>query len=98
MLHGLTAIANAGKGNREKAIEEAKASVDLAVKNRMDESDMKLNQAEVYTMIGDYDNAIINIEYLLENPSCFSVFTLRLDPVWMPILNLEEVKTLIEKH
>jgi tetratricopeptide (TPR) repeat protein len=94
----MIAIAYAGKGHWEKAIGESKVSVDMAVKNRMDESDMKLIQAKVYTMAGDYENAIINLEYLLENPSCFSAEMIRLDPVWKPVLNKEELKTLIEKH
>jgi TolB-like protein len=98
LSHGLLAIAHAGAGNKEKAIEESKLAVDLAIKDRMEESDMKLNQAVVYTMIGDYDNAIINIEYLLENPSFFSTAMLQLDPVWKPLLKLEEVKSLIEKY
>jgi TolB-like protein/Tfp pilus assembly protein PilF len=98
MIHSLTSIAYAGTENKTKALEEGVLAVDLAIKNKMDESEMKLIQAQVYTMIGDYDNAIINIEYLLENPSCFSVGLLQLDPVWKPLLNIPEVKTLIKKY
>jgi tetratricopeptide (TPR) repeat protein len=98
IIHSLIAIAYAGNGNKEKALEESKLSVDLAIRNKMDESDMKLTQAEVYIMIGDYDNAIINIEYLLNNPSVFSVRLLRLDPVWKPLLKLPEVTTLLKKY
>ena len=98
LIHGCKAVAYAGKGNKEKAIEEGKLSIDLTFKNKTDESDMKINQAEVYTMVGDYDNAIINIEYLMENPSLFSVRKLEIDPVWRPLLKIAEVKTLIKKY
>jgi TolB-like protein/Tfp pilus assembly protein PilF len=97
-VHSLLGIAYAGTGNKAKALEEAKLSVDLSVKNKMDESDMKLNQAIVYTMIGDFNNAIINIEYLLDNPSMLSVGLLQLDPVWKPLMKLPEIKTLVAKY
>jgi TolB-like protein/Tfp pilus assembly protein PilF len=97
-MYGLASIAYAGKGNKKKAIEAGKVSVELTMKNKMAESDMRLFQAQVYTMLGDYENAIMNIEYLLENPSCFSPGLLHLDPVWKPLLNIPEVKVLINKY
>ena len=96
--HSMIAFALAGKGIKDKAIEEAKLAVDLSIRNKMDESQMKIYQAQVYIMVGDYDNAIINIEYLLDNPSLFSIKLLQLDPVWKPLLNIPEVITLIKKH
>jgi hypothetical protein len=97
-IHSLKAIAYAGMGNKEKAIEEGKISIGLTLKNKKDESDMKINQAVVYTMVGDYDNAIINIEYLMENPSLFSCRMLELDPVWKPLLKIADVQILIKKY
>ena len=97
-IHGLAAIAYAGTGNKGKALEEGNLSASLTIKNKMFESDMKLYQAQVYTMIGDYDNAVVSIEYLLDNPSVLSAKMLLLDPVWEPLLNLPEVKTLIRKY
>ena len=97
-IHSLKALANAGKGNKEKALEESKLSVELTLRDITEANEMKLLQAQVYTMLGDYDNAIINIEYLLDNPSIFSVKLLQIDPVWKPLLNIPEVKTLINKH
>jgi len=98
LIHSLTSIALAGNGNKARAFEEGKLAVNLSIRNKMDESYMKINQALVYTMVGDYDNAIINIEYLLENPSCFSIRLFQLDPVWKPLLNIPEVKTLLKKY
>jgi hypothetical protein len=49
-------------------------------------------------MVGLFDDALYNIEYLLKNPSNFSIKLLQLDPVWKPLLNIPEVKTLIKKY
>jgi tetratricopeptide (TPR) repeat protein len=98
MIHSLIAIANAGKGNKEKALEEINLAVDLTKRDMTEGTDIKLIQAQVYTMIGEYNNAIMNIEYLLDNRSVFSVNLFKLDPVWKPLLNIPEVKTLIKKY
>jgi TolB-like protein/Tfp pilus assembly protein PilF len=98
VIRGLISIALAGMGNKDKAIEEVKAASDMATKNVTEESDIKVIQAQVFTMVGDYNNAIINIEYLLDNPSLFSVKLMKLDPVWKPLLNINEVISLIKKY
>jgi tetratricopeptide (TPR) repeat protein len=99
-IHSLIGIASAGKGDKDKAIAEGKKAIELAVvnKNKMDESDMTANLAQIYTELGLFDDAIYNIEYLLKNPSNFSIKILQLDPVWKPLLNILEVKTLIKKY
>ena len=97
-IHSLIAIALAGIGNKEKAIEEGKTAINMSSKNIMEEGDIKICQTEVYTMVGDYYNAIINIEYLLENPSLFSAELLQLDPVLKPLLSTPEVKNLLKKY
>ncbi len=97
-MHSKAALAYAGIGMREKALEQANLSIELSEDNKMDQSDMKLNQAKVYTMLGDFDNAIMNIEYLLENPSAFSIELLKLDPVWTPLLINPHVVALTEKY
>ncbi|TAL59558.1 MAG: hypothetical protein EPN88_17150 [Bacteroidetes bacterium] len=97
-IHSLTAIALAGYGNKDKAIEEGKLAIDLSIKNKMEESNMRISQARVYTMVGDYDNAIISIEYLLENPACFSDKLLQLDPVWKPLYSKPEYQLMLKKY
>jgi tetratricopeptide (TPR) repeat protein len=97
-LHGEAAIAYAGLDNKEKAMAEAKLSVDLSANNKMDESDMRMNQAKVLTMLGDYDSAVNSIKYLLENPSAFSKKLLQLDPVWKPLLKTPAGSRLLEEY
>jgi len=99
-IHGLIGIANAGKGYKEKAVYEGNKAIELAVldKSKMGESDMILNLAKIYTMVGLYDDALNEIEYLLKNPSLLSVKLLQIDPVWKPLLNLPDFKTLLRKY
>jgi tetratricopeptide (TPR) repeat protein len=99
-LHSLTGLAYAGMGNKEKAVEEGKKAIALTVenKNKLKESDMITTLAQIYTMLGLFDEAIKNIEYLIKNPSNFSPKLLELDPVWKPLLNRPEIKSLLKKY
>ena len=85
-----------------KAIEEGKKSIDLIKYNNFDKSDMILNLARIYTMVGEYDQAVSTINYFIQNqfsiPSDFSINFLELDPVWSPLLNDPFIKTLIKKN
>jgi tetratricopeptide (TPR) repeat protein len=99
-IHGLIGIANAGKGNKELAIAEGKKAIALTIldKNKLDESDMIVNLAKIYLMLGLTDEALSNIEYSLKNPSLLSAKLLAIDPVWKPLANYPEFKTLIAKY
>ena len=97
-LHGALGIAYAGLGSTIKAIAEGERAIKLAVKNKMDESDMKINLAQIYTMAGEYVNALSNIAYLLNNPSFFSESLLQIDPVWKPLMDQPEFRTKIRKY
>jgi hypothetical protein len=41
--------------------------------------------ARIYTMVGEYDAAIDQLEALLAVPSPMSVPMLRIDPTWNPL-------------
>ena len=97
-LLSLSGIAYAGLGNKEKAIEAGKDAVKLSGGNNLIESDMTINLAQIYTMAGEYDKAISNIEQLLRNPSCFSVNLLQIDPVWKPLADLPNYKTILREY
>lgn len=92
LIHGYYGFANAGKGNVDKAISEGKKAIELSAedKNKMHESEMIILLAQIYTMLGRYDDAIDNVEILLKNPSCFSLKLMQIDPVWKPLLTQAE--------
>jgi tetratricopeptide (TPR) repeat protein len=97
-IHGLTGIAYAGLGNKIKAIEEGEKSIALTQKNKVDESDMRITFAKILTMVGEYDKAIAEIAFLLNNQSRLSVGLLELDPVWKPLMDNPEYKAMIMKY
>jgi tetratricopeptide (TPR) repeat protein len=97
-LHSSLGIACAGTGHKEKAIKEGKYALDLVVKNEIYKSDMRINLAEIYTMLGEFDKALEYIEELLRNPSDFSTKMLQLDPVWKPLAIHPKFKSLIRKY
>lgn len=100
LLHSSLGIAYAGKGIKDKAIAEGQKAVDITVedKNTIVESDMRVSLAQIFTVLGLYDEAINKIEDLLKYPSNFSPKALRLDPVWKPLLNNPEFKKMIKKY
>ena len=52
--------------------------------------------ARIYVMVGEYDEAINQLEYLLSIPGPFSIPLLQLDPAWDPLRNHPRFKKLIE--
>ncbi len=99
-IHGMIGMSYAGIGNKGKAMSMGVKSVEIAItnKNKLDEVDMIVNLAKIYTMVGEYDKAFKKIELLLGNPSNFSAGLLKLDPIWKPLSSHPEFKTLIAKY
>jgi tetratricopeptide (TPR) repeat protein len=89
-------IAYAGKGNKENAITEGQKAISLCKYDNFDKSDMILNLARICAMVGEYEQAISYIDYILHNiPSNCSIKLLQLDPVWEPLINRSEFKALL---
>ena len=53
--------------------------------------------AQIYSMVGEFDAAIDQLEYLLSIPATFSVQLLRLDPFWDPLRDHPRFQALLEK-
>ncbi|MFQ6052263.1 MAG: protein kinase [Candidatus Hydrothermarchaeota archaeon] len=97
-LYSALGIAYAGLGLKEKAIQEAKKAVELmpiskeAIKGVYRARDL----AQVFVMVGEYENAIDQIEYLLSIPGNISVPLLRIAPTWTSLKEQPRFKKLIE--
>jgi hypothetical protein len=52
--------------------------------------------ARIYVMVGEFDAAIDQIEFLLSVPGEISIPLLRLDPAWNPLRNHSRFKKLVE--
>jgi serine/threonine-protein kinase len=54
-----------------------------------------IDLAQIYTMVGEKDAAIDELEHLLSIPSPLSVHLLRLDPIWDPLRNHPRFQRLV---
>jgi serine/threonine-protein kinase len=92
-------LAHAGLGIKEKAISEGEHGIRLmpmskdAPKAFYTLGDLAL----IYTMVGEYEKAIDQIEYLLSIPSQLTLQMLRVDPVWNPLREHPRFRRLLEE-
>jgi tetratricopeptide (TPR) repeat protein len=99
-LYSSLGIAYAGLGLDEKAINAGEKAVNLlpvskeAYKGVFSVEDL----AQIYVMVGKYDEAIKQIKYLLSIPGLLSTKILELDPRWGPLKNQPEFKKMIESY
>jgi len=90
-------LAYAGLGNATDAVIAGKTAVQLADKDNMVKNDMILNLARIYVMTGNYPEATQKVEYLLTNPSWFSINLLMTDPTWKHLPETREFKEMSKR-
>jgi len=54
--------------------------------------------AQIYTMIGEYDKALDELDYLMSIPSLCSPAYLRADPIFAPLKDLPRFSQLAAKY
>jgi len=84
--HATLGIAYAGLGRKQDAIREGKAGAD------------PISMARIYTMVGEYDEAIRLLETAMSQPGYLGIGALRLDPAWKPLRDKPEFQALIRKY
>ena len=67
-------------------------------KDALDGVSLVESLALLYTVVGEHDAAIDQLEYLLTIPSIISVPRLKFQPVWEPLHQHPRFKRLLEKH
>ena len=90
-------IAYAGLGMREKAIEansKAMRIMNISI-DALRGVHRELDMARILMMLGDHNNAIEKLEFLLQQNSFLSVELLKNDPFWNPLREITAFKTLI---
>ena len=97
-FHSSLGIAYAGLGRKEDAIQEGKLAVELlpVTKEALRGLTRLEDLARIYVMIGEYDLAIEQLEFLLSRPGVLSIPLLRLDPTWNPLRDHPRFKKLLE--
>ncbi len=99
--HTALGMANAGLGQAEQAVVEAKTATELVPEkaDAFEGPDWQGYLAQVYAMNGDADHALPLIKRLHSTvSSTVTSFLLTFDPVWDPIRNDPRFKTLLAKH
>jgi len=96
-FHSSLGIAYAGLGRREDAIREGKTGVKLlpVTKDAWRGVYRVSELAQIYVMVGEFDLAMDQIEYVLSIPGELSIPLLRLDPDWAPLREQPRFKRLV---
>ena len=91
-------IAYAGLGRREDALREGNKAVELLpiTREAIRGYYRRENLAEIYVMVGKFDLAMDQIEFLLSIPGDLSIPLLRLSPAWAPLRDHPRFKKLLE--
>ena len=94
------ATAYAGIGQRQRAVQEGELAAELlpVSKDEMLGPNILESLASVYTMVGEYDLAIDQLDYLLSHPSSVQIERVRHHPIYDPLRDHPRFKALIEKY
>ncbi len=98
--HSSLGIAYAGIGRKKEAISEGEKAVELLpmAKDAAYGIPYVHDLAVIYTMTGEYDLALDQIEYLLSVPSWLSTAWLNMDLCFAPLRTLPRYRELITKY
>ncbi len=98
MIRSQLGIAYAGLGRTDDAIREGRTGMALLPVSRdgITGPDRVLDLGRIYVMVGDYEAAIDQLEYVLSIPSGVSAALLRVDPFWDPLRSNARFQALIE--
>jgi TolB-like protein/class 3 adenylate cyclase/Tfp pilus assembly protein PilF len=79
------ALAYAGLGEKEKALEQAKQAVNDYATDAIAKPQAEITLAQIQARFGDHDAAIAALPRLLEVPAGLTIANLKLDPFWDPL-------------
>jgi serine/threonine protein kinase len=99
-VHASLGKTYAGLGLKEDAIREGKKATELVPlsTDKFMGPSFVIDLSEIYTTIGEYDQAFNQIEILLSNPAWFSIKVLMVDPVFDPLRSHPRYKQIIDKY
>lgn len=96
-MYSALGIALAGVGSKDEAVRAGKKGMELLPyeKEAWRGSFRMMDMAQIYTMVGEQDNALNLIEKLLSLPCEFTLNNLKHDPAWAPLKNNKRFQKLI---
>jgi TolB-like protein/Tfp pilus assembly protein PilF/tRNA A-37 threonylcarbamoyl transferase component Bud32 len=101
-LYAALGLAYAFLGQKENAVREGNRAVNLypISKDAFEGTQYILKLAMIYTVVGEFEDAVNQLVYLLSIPcgNVVSVPILRLDPIWDPLRNHPRFQQLLEEN
>lgn len=101
-LHLALSMSYAGMSKKSEAIKENEKAMALISLNNVITRKYtdKKHLAKIYTLVGDYKNALKEIDFLLSTPNSakLSINILKLDPIFDPLRNLAGYHSIIAKY
>ncbi|HKB92413.1 MAG TPA: TIR domain-containing protein [Opitutaceae bacterium] len=96
-LHGKLALALAGLGEKEAALQEARLALELAPENKdvIAGRELANEMAIVFAQTGAPDKALAQLEHLMQIPATLSVQSLRNEGWWDPLRREDRFQKLI---
>ena len=93
-------IALAGVGHKKEAIQEGKRATEQfpISKDALAGVGPVLDLASIYTMVGEHNAALDQIESLLSEPNFISVGNFLLEPRWQPLRQHPRFKELVKRY
>ncbi|HJT82527.1 MAG TPA: tetratricopeptide repeat protein [Chthoniobacterales bacterium] len=87
-------------GRKEEAIQEGKRAMELKPesKDAFDGPAFTTSMAQIYTWVGERDQALQLIEKLLDTPNGLTAPILKIDPVWDPLRDDPRFQALINRY
>jgi TolB-like protein/cytochrome c-type biogenesis protein CcmH/NrfG len=92
------ALAYAGLGEKEKALDQAQRSVKDYDTDAVNKPWALFTLAQIQARFGDHDAAIAALPHLLEVPAGLTIANLKLDPFWDPLRKDPRFAKLIAGH
>ena len=91
------ALAYAGLGEKEKALEQAQRGVNDYHTDAVNKPAAEAVLAQIQARFGDFESAIAGLPHLLEVPAGLTTAQLKLDPLWDPLRKDPRLQKLCEE-
>ena len=100
LLHADLAQVFAGVGQNRRAVQEGELAAELlpVSDDELTGANILHTLAIVYTMVGEFDLAVDQLDYLLSHPSNVQIQRLRHHPIWDPLRDHPRFQALLEKY
>ena len=97
---GTLAEVQAWLGEKDAALAGIKHAQELLPENKDAFGGPEITQmaAEIYTILGDIDRAVVTLDGMLQKPGPITAATLKLNPMWDPLRKDPHFQALLEKY